>query len=156
MDLFPLFLNLPVIVWAAVSDLRGLRIPNTLALISILLFLLTAPFVPQPELLARILAASLVFAAGFVLFALRFVGGGDVKMLSALMLFIPVYTLPMFGFLLSLSLLLSIAVLAASRAAIGTNSFGLIGLEARGKLPMALPIAVAATAHLLLILVFGQ
>lgn len=49
-----------------------------------------APFLPSwSELALRLTAAALAFAAGFVLFALRMLGGGDVKMMAAVFLLVP-------------------------------------------------------------------
>ncbi len=150
MDVIPLALVLPLLILTAVSDLRGLKIPNALSVIALALFALTAPLLPLPEIGIRLLAALCVFAVGFLLFALRTVGGGDVKILSVLMLFIPADTLVLFGYVFPASLLAAILLLGAGRAVLPPAP-ALRGFNARGKLPMAVAIALAGAAHLLLI-----
>ncbi|WGF89205.1 A24 family peptidase [Marinivivus vitaminiproducens] len=73
---------------AAACDLRRFRIPNALSLAVAGLFLLGLPVVgPSPFMLgASILTGLVVFAAGAGLFACGALGGGDVKLLSALSL----------------------------------------------------------------------
>lgn len=149
MEWLPLMLVTPVLVAAAVSDIRGLRIPNAYSLILLTLFVLTAPILAFPEIGARVVAALAVFAVGFLLFVLRVVGGGDVKILSMVMLFIPTGTLVTFGYVLSASLLLAIGLLGLGRTLLPVAS-GLYGFNAKGKLPMGVPIALACVAHLLL------
>ena len=80
----------PVLVASAISDLRFLKIPNTHVLLALGLFVAAAPFtLDWPELYPRLIAAGITFAIGFTLFALRLIGGGDVKMMPVVLLFIP-------------------------------------------------------------------
>lgn len=75
-------------VAAAIGDVKTYRIPNafSLALLALYpLFALTAPYAVAPLASLGVMAA--VLAVGFALFALRLVGGGDVKLLTALSLF---------------------------------------------------------------------
>lgn len=155
MELVPLVLNTPILLFAAVSDLRGLKIPNKLALISVVVFCLTCPLLPFPEVVARLLAAAATFAVLIVMFALRLLGGGDVKILAALMLFIPSYSLPLFGFVLSIALLISIALLVLARAIVRATETGFAGFDANGAVPMGVPIAWAGIAHLIALVFLG-
>jgi prepilin peptidase CpaA len=76
----------PVLVlYAAVSDLCTMTIPNRVSLLLAGGFLAGAPLVglsPYDVLLHGACGLS-VLAVGFVLFALRWVGGGDVKLAAA-------------------------------------------------------------------------
>ena len=98
---------LPIILASAASDLRALIIPNSHVLTALALFLLAAPFLlAWPEILSRLITASITFAAGFVLFILRLFGGGDVKMMPVLLLFVPSTSLVQFLQLFAISLLI--------------------------------------------------
>ncbi|WP_037085473.1 prepilin peptidase [Rhizobium sp. CF080] len=70
---------------AAVSDLFTMTIPNRISVIAVLAFLGLAPFagLPWPVIGLNLLAALLVFAVCFALFALNVMGGGDAKLLTA-------------------------------------------------------------------------
>ena len=73
---------LVLVLTAAINDLRTYRIPNALTLAIVFIypiFALTSP--SEFDWLAVLLIAVAVFAVGFVLFAFRQIGGGDVKLL---------------------------------------------------------------------------
>ncbi len=74
------------LVWGAMSDLRSYTIPNwvsaTVALAFIPAALVSSHFRP----LDALMGLGLGLGAGLVLFALRWMGGGDVKMFAALSL----------------------------------------------------------------------
>lgn len=75
-----------LLAYAALSDLRGRRIPNRASVILALAFLPAALLagLPWPAILVQHLGAGLlVFAVGIPLFALGWLGGGDVKLLAA-------------------------------------------------------------------------
>lgn len=147
MELLPIFLLMPILVAAAYMDLRHMRIPNYLVLAAIAVFLVTAPFVGWAELQWRLAAAGSVFLIGFVLFALNLFGGGDVKMLSAVMLFIPSQSLQVFGLVFSASLLLGILFILGLRATPVLQSSNWVSLQKAGTLPMGISIALAGIAH---------
>jgi len=73
-----------LLLWAAGEDIQRLTISNwiSLAIVGLYpIYVLVSPVaVAWPWSLA---IAALTFAAGFVLFALRLFGGGDVKLLAA-------------------------------------------------------------------------
>jgi len=97
MTLLPLILLSPLLVQVAWSDLRSMRIPNALSLATVALFVLAALIATPGDLMGRCVMAGSVFAIGFAAFCLRIVGAGDVKFLAALILFVPVQLLPLFG-----------------------------------------------------------
>jgi prepilin peptidase CpaA len=67
--------------WAAVADVRTRRIPNLLTASGLLLALALRLPVGDGALLQGLLGAALAFAVMLPLFALRGLGGGDVKLL---------------------------------------------------------------------------
>jgi prepilin peptidase CpaA len=67
--------------WAAVSDMRTRRIPNALTASGLLLALTLKLPVGSGALMEGLLGAALAFAVMLPLFAVRGVGGGDVKLL---------------------------------------------------------------------------
>lgn len=79
-----------LIGWAAYRDIASYTIPNRVCLALIALFpafALTAPGAAGTiDWTGHVLLAGGVMAIGFVLFALRLTGGGDVKLLTAVAL----------------------------------------------------------------------
>jgi prepilin peptidase CpaA len=88
-----------LLIWGAVSDLKGRRIPNLLNLA----IALTAPLgwwamglTFWPGIGLQFAVALAVFLPLFLMFALNAMGGGDVKMLTALALWVaPRLVMPM-------------------------------------------------------------
>jgi prepilin peptidase CpaA len=70
---------------AATNDFLSMTIPNRLSVILVVSFLLIAPFsgLSVADLGWHLLTGLVVFVAGFALFALRIMGGGDAKILAA-------------------------------------------------------------------------
>jgi prepilin peptidase CpaA len=121
---------------AAYGDIRSLRIPNWLvALVALLgvfrLVLLADPIVAT----YTVGAALLVLLVGFVLFARGYVGGGDVKLLTATVLLIGYHDL--FAFLVLTSICGAVLAL-------------LFLLRGRRLVPYGVAIAAAGTVTLFL------
>lgn len=76
-----------LLLWAAYGDVRSLIIPNR---ISVAIALLYPAFVmanPQPvDWLAALAISGATLAVGFLLFAFRFLGGGDAKLIAVTVL----------------------------------------------------------------------
>jgi prepilin peptidase CpaA len=72
--------------WSAVSDVRAYVIPNWTSLLIIASFLVAALFTPYAPLIPGLLAGGGVLVLGLGMFALGWMGGGDVKLFSALAL----------------------------------------------------------------------
>lgn len=71
-----------LLVIAAIKDVRTMTIPNSISLVMVALY---PGFVAVAGIdwLDGLLAGAVVFAVGLVLFALGWLGGGDVKLLAA-------------------------------------------------------------------------
>ncbi len=151
-SLVPLCLLGPVLVATILSDLRRMRIPNSYGLTALALFAVTALVWPPADLMARLLVALVVFALGFIGFAFRLIGGGDVKMLAVLMLFVPVPTALLFANLLSASLLAGILFILGLRRLPVTGGGGWTGIWGSARFPMGLSIGLAGLIHPWLVL----
>jgi prepilin peptidase CpaA len=147
MDLIPLILLAPVLIAVAYFDLRYMRIPNALALIAIALFLAMTPFLAWPEVGIRLLAAATTLVIGFALFAMGLFGGGDAKMMAALMLFVPSQTLVLFGYGFSFAMIAGIALILLLRAMPVLAGSTWVSLQQRGTFPMGISIAMAGLLH---------
>jgi len=74
------------IIWSAVSDVRAYIIPNWTSLLVGASFLVAALLTPYSPLIPGLLTGGGVLLAGLGMFALGWMGGGDVKLFSALAL----------------------------------------------------------------------
>lgn len=148
LPLLPLALASPILVWIAWTDFSRMRIRNAAVVAALAVFLLTVPAIGLGEAFLRLLAASAVFVAGFAMFAARMVGGGDVKMGAALLLFIPTGTYALFAVLFSGAMLLGLAVMLSLRAIPPIRRAGPVSLRARGTFPMGLALGLSGVAHL--------
>ena len=88
------------LIWAASTDLKDRRIPNIQPLIILGLFCILALFqlitgnAVMQALIWPVLAGTLVLAFCIVLFALKLMGGGDVKLMAVMALIAgPAYSL---------------------------------------------------------------
>lgn len=147
MSLMPLFLIAPLLMAVIWSDMRYMRIPNTFSLLALAVFIVTAAIMMPADLWWRPVVALIVFGLGFAGFCVGLWGGGDVKFLSVLMLFIPVSTLSIFSYVFSASLLLGIALVLGLRRIPAVNGHGWKSISGSVKFPMGLSIGLAGLAH---------
>jgi prepilin peptidase CpaA len=75
-------------------------------------------------------------------------GGGDVKMGSALMLLVPTGTYTLFAFLFSAAMLLGIALMLSLRALPALRRAGPVSLRAQGTFPMGIALGLSGVLHL--------
>ena len=76
-----------ILVWAAIGDMRRLIIPNWISLAIAGLYVLHVATSPTPvSALGGVAVGAATLAAGFGLFACNLIGGGDVKLMSAIAL----------------------------------------------------------------------
>lgn len=155
MQLLPLALASPLLLWIAWTDFRYMRIRNTAVLAAVALFVLTLPLIGPYEAGWRLLAAGLIFLAAFAMFALRMLGGGDVKMGAAILLFVPSGTYTLFAMMFSLALMLGISLILALRAVPPLRRSGPVSLRAAGTFPMGIALGGAGLLHLAALVLLG-
>lgn len=110
-------------MWAAVTDLRSYLIPNRICFAIVALYPVywLAGYVGGMPVSWSdgVLAAALVFALGFVFFSMGVVGGGDVKLATAVALWTGLNWLVMLALIVGIAGgILSIGIVAARAAAI--------------------------------------
>lgn len=133
-----------LLVAVIILDLKDMRLPNWLALAFVALFALsTAWTIPLPDIAWRSGAALIVLLLGLAANAARLLGGGDVKILAALMLFIPTQALLSFMFVLCMCMLVGIIAVLALRRMLRSVQTGWRGLNENGRYPMGLSIGMA-------------
>jgi prepilin peptidase CpaA len=153
--LVPLVAAAPVMVTAAWSDLRHMLIPNVLSLILVGIFVLFSLAFPPEDLLARLMVAGSVLVLGMGANYLGLFGGGDVKLLSALLLLVPVPTLVTFAHVFSVSMLLGIAAIMLLRRVPMLAATGWPAFRPGRHFPMGVSIGMAGLAHPAVVAAFG-
>ncbi|WP_170476434.1 prepilin peptidase [Ruegeria arenilitoris] len=142
-QLGPLILIAPLLIIMALHDLKFLKISNFLVLAMIAVFLLSAPFfLTWQEISYRILFAVAVFFLGFAGFAFRLWGGGDVKAIAALVLFVPSYSLLLFFFCFAASMGIGMFVVVSCRFLVLPQCVW-SALRPKAGYPMGVSIAMA-------------
>lgn len=141
---FPLLL-----AWAMLSDLRRFEIPNAIPILLIAAYLVasvvhgTEPIV----VLRQCGIGATALAVGFGLFALRILGGGDVKLIAAMAPWLAPIQIPSFLFWMAIvGGLIGLIIVLLRRAPALPGSFGdgwLRRLQERGKIPYGLAIGCA-------------
>lgn len=143
----PLLWLTPILLAVGYCDLKYMRIPNALSIVIVGLFVLLVLVQPPQDLMLRVVVAGLVFALGFVGFCFRILGGGDVKILGALLLFVPVESLVVFANLLSVSLLLGVAFIVGIRKTAIAEHSTMKAVSGSSGFPMGISIALAGIAQ---------
>lgn len=85
------------IVWSTVSDVRAYVIPNSASILIVASYLLTSVFTPYAHLGGGLIAGLGCLVLGLGLFALGWMGGGDVKLFAAMALWSGPAGLPAFA-----------------------------------------------------------
>lgn len=141
------------IAHAAWTDVTKMKISNSISVILIVAFLIFAAIHFEPtSALAHIAVATAVFIVTFCCYAMRWMGGGDVKLLSALSIWIGPQQI--------LSFLMAVAVLGGVLAAFVLCARYFLSLKRSqhhnvvveriakwatiGRVPYAVPIGAAA------------
>ena len=134
---------------AAYSDVKTFRIPNALVAAVALLAVTRLIVIGDPSVALYTLAASVpLLIIGFVLFALGFVGAGDVKLITAAALLVG------YNNLLSFLLLMGICGALISLAALVIHRY--LPLYAGPRLTVLLPKARLAVPYGVAIAVAGS
>lgn len=156
-ELILLLALVPVVLAGAASDLRHLKIRNLQVLAALGLFAVLAPFLLElHELPARLLAAGVGFAICFALFALRVIGGGDAKMLPAVLLFVPPDEMVLFLRLFAVALgVVSLGALVVQRSP-AFRRIGWSSVREQRQVPVGVAIAASVLLLALTMLVRGN
>ena len=136
----------PLLVAAAYCDLRYMKIPNLISLVLVAAFLIGAAVQPMPDLAFRLIAAATVLVVGFGAFALRLFGGGDVKLLAALMLYVPATGFGPFAYLFSAAMLAGMGFVLLARLIPRTGESTWKFLSGKREFPMGISIALSGLA----------
>ncbi|HYH17741.1 MAG TPA: prepilin peptidase [Azospirillum sp.] len=138
---------------AAISDVRCYRIPNTLCAALAVLFAVRAILAGPPFPFGHLIPATLVFAIGLVLFVRNLMGGGDVKLLAAAVLWIPpafvlrqITGIALSGAVLALLLLLARGI--ARHGAFARDGDLPLLLQDKAPVPYGVAIALGTIAYL--------
>jgi len=100
----PLLLIFPAaMVFAAVTDLFTMTIPNRISIALVLGFLLSAPLLGMPwqAFIIHIATGLAVLLFGILMFSRGWLGGGDAKLLAAAVLWLGYDNLLLYGFLVT-------------------------------------------------------
>ncbi|MGI9355478.1 MAG: A24 family peptidase [Rhizobiaceae bacterium] len=124
------------------SDLRHMRIPDRLSFLLLGLFLLLALSQPFSETGLRIAQALCVFLLCFAGYFFRLLGGGDVKILTALSLFVPLTYASEVLLVFSGTLIGGTSLVVLARRVTSDTSSDWAYLNS-SKLPMGVPIGLA-------------
>jgi len=135
--------------WAAVSDIRHYVIPNSIPVIVIIAYGLTASFMPSSFLVGGLLTSLGVLAIGAFFFARGWMGGGDVKLLAAVTLWAGPSLLSLFAVVTCLSgAALAAIMLSPLRRLMPAPSAEALGIAggtgAAARQPMPFGVAIAA------------
>lgn len=144
--LVPLLLLAPVLVLAGWSDLSRMRIPNAVSLIALGLFAATFLAGLVPDAPVRLAIAATAFACGFVAYCAGLFGGGDVKFLAALLLFVPADALAVFGWVFCAAMATGMLLVAALRRMPALRATGWRSMQPGRHFPMGVSIALAGLA----------
>jgi prepilin peptidase CpaA len=108
-----------LLVAAAYEDAKRLVIPNRIVLAIALLFPAYALAAPDSvNLIGSLKIAAIVLAGGFLLFAFRFMGGGDAKLFAAASLWAGPHLFPLFLFVTAVTgAVIALAMLVSRRLA---------------------------------------
>ena len=143
------------LVFAALSDLVSLRIPNWLtgalaaAFPAAALLVAHGAAAPSIDWLSHIEAGAAVFAGCAVLFALRLLGGGDVKLLAAMALWsgLPM-VLPLLFLVAMIGGAFALVVLGLRQPLVQASILAVLRrapafLQSKMPIPYGIPIAIA-------------
>ena len=148
MQPLPYLFMVPILLWAAWTDMRHRRVSNAAVFAAAMIFVLSIPLIGWGEAGLRLGMAVAVFACGLPLFVLHVVRGGDVKLAAALMLFVPPGTHALFAFHFLLTVSLSLMVLKGLRMRSMDGTSALHLGRAGNNFPISSAITSAGVLHI--------
>lgn len=144
----------PILLAAAASDLRYMRIPNTLSIAALGVFMIAVPFLGFDAAILRVAIGLSAFALCFALFAVGWLGGGDAKLLPASILAIPPGMMPLYLFCFSVCMLAGMMAIWAARQHWSHSEAIWVSMRPGALFPMGISIAAAIPITLLMALIF--
>lgn len=137
-----------LLVAAAAWDVWSYRIPNAICAGLAVLFLVQAMILGPPFPFLHLVPAALAFAVGLILFARNLMGGGDVKLLAAAVLWIPPVLVPaQIAAVTIIGSVLAVLLLAirgiARRVAVATGAVDALPLLLQDEAPVPYGVAIA-------------
>lgn len=138
----------PILLAAAVSDLRRMRIPNALTFTALGVFAIAVPFLGFDAALWRAAVGLAAFGICFTLFAVGWLGGGDAKILPASILAIPPSAMPLYLFCFSLCMLAGMMAIWAARQHWSHSDATWVSMRPGALFPMGISIAAAVPVTL--------
>lgn len=150
-EVFANWMLAALLVAVILFDLRQMRLPNWLSLSFVALFVIAVAWVlPMSEMIWRVGVAGAVLLIGMAANAARLLGGGDVKVFAALVLFVPTGAVLSFILLFCICLFVGILALLAVRHLLRGGQTGWIGLNVGERYPMGVSIGAAGLIMLAL------
>ncbi len=138
----PLWFFSPMFVAIAWTDFSQMRIPNLYCWIGLAVFVVTLPALTIDDILLRVLSGVICFAICFGLFAARWLGGGDAKILPVVVLLIPPPFMSTFMLLLAAAMAVGLLGLPLVRRFAG-QSGRFVSLSQKREFPMGIAIGSA-------------
>ncbi len=148
-----LAIALPFCVWAALSDLKQMKILNPTNLGLFLCFVVAGALLfPLDQYGLRLSQAALMLAVGFLMTAFGLMGGGDSKFIAAMAPYVALQDVPAFVFLLAA---VSLATVALHRGVGAVSPFkarlaGWKSWDAGGKFPFGVTLSSTLIMYLAL------
>ncbi|RZI99611.1 MAG: pilus assembly protein CpaA [Brevundimonas sp.] len=140
-----------LVIVAGLKDLTTMKIPNWISGVLVIAFFpaALATGLPLQQILIHVGLAVAVLLVGMVIFALRWLGGGDVKLMSATCLWLGLTASGLFGVYTALVGGLFGLTLLLARQHIGPflpSSLGWVStlMEPKGDIPYGIAIAIGA------------
>lgn len=134
---------LPVLIAAGYLDLRDMRIPNTLSLIGLAMFVVSLPFLGFQEWMLRASVGVAVFFICFGFFAAGWFGGGDAKILPVTTLFVPAAYLQTFMLSFATAMTLGMIGIWLVRLQFSHSQASWVSMQPGAGFPMGISIAAS-------------
>lgn len=135
----------PLLAYIMWSDMKAMRIPNIAVLLIFLVFLATGSWgLPLETFLWRIGHTVIAFGVGWGIFQISGgkIGGGDLKLLIALVPFVPGSAVGIVLLMWAVITLVSLGGFFLARRLIGERETGYIALSQKAYFPAGVPIGL--------------
>ena len=90
------YLEILLLLYVAMTDVAARLIPNSICVLLAALAMVRLPFGDPQQLVASVCGTALLFVLLLILFGRGYIGGGDVKLLTAFAIGLPIFDLIQF------------------------------------------------------------